>query len=104
MIDQLKKLKNKSVIVIILSLLALTWQFLNYLAIKEYVPFEQFGTFEILIIYSSYIFFLILLLALFSLTYTSFRVIMKYNAEKKKLEKEKSNSTTQNIDISKETK
>ncbi len=85
---QLKKLKNKSVIVIILALLALTWQFLNYLTIKEYIPFNNVSTYEIVILYSSYLFFIILFLALISLTFTSFRVSLKYYSEKKKIEKE----------------
>lgn len=97
---QLKKLKNKSVIVIILALLALTWQFLNYLTIKEYVPLNNIGNFEIVILYSSYIFFIVLFLAIISLSFTSFRVSMKYYSEKKKIEKEqKKRESDQNEQI-----
>jgi hypothetical protein len=87
--EQLKKLKSKTVVSIILALLALTWQFLNYLTIKKYIPFDEFANMELLIVISSYVFFVILFISLVSLSFTVFRVSLKYRSEKKKLEKDK---------------
>lgn len=95
MLEQLKKLKAKSVITIILALLAITWQFLSYITIKDFVPMDNFTSIEVIIIYSSYIFLAILFLSILSLAFTSFRVSLKYNSEKKKLEKEKDLKTDQ---------
>lgn len=89
MIEQLRKLKTKSIITVVLGLLAITWQFLNYTTIKDYVPLDNFTSFEVIIIYSSYVFLGILFLSIISLTFTAFRVSMKYSSEKKKEEKEK---------------
>lgn len=88
--EQIKKLKSKAIITIILSLLAVTWQFLNYLTIKDYVPMDNFTSIEVIIIYSSYIFLAILLFSILSLSYTAFRVSMKYRSEKKKESKKES--------------
>jgi len=92
--EQLKRLKTKSIITLILALLAITWQFLNYMTIKDYVPLDNFTSLEVIIIYSSYIFLSILFFALISLSFTAFRVSMKYNSEKKKEEKHKTTETT----------
>ena len=86
--EQLRKLKSKSIISLILALLALTWQFINYTTIKEYVSLDNFTSLETIIIYSSYLFLVILFLSIISLSFTTFRVSMKYGSEKKKLEKE----------------
>ena len=93
--EHLKKLKTKSVIVIILALLALTWQFLNYITIKDHFLSDNFSSVEKIIIYSGYLFSIILLLSIISLVYTAFRVSIKYKSEKKKLEK----NTPTNSDI-----
>jgi len=82
--EQLKKLKTKSIIVIILALLAITWQFLNYITIKDYFKMDDFSSFEVIIIYSSYAFMVILFLALLSLSYTILRVSMRFHSDKKK--------------------
>lgn len=82
--EQIKKLKSKAIITIILSLLAVTWQFLSYLTIKDYVPMDNFTSVQVIIIYSSYIFLAILMFSILSLSYTAFRVSMKYRSEKKK--------------------
>lgn len=86
--EQLRKLKSKSIISIILALLALTWQFINYTTIKEYVTLDNFTSFETIIIYSSYLFLVILFLSIISLSFTAFRVSIKYGSEKKKIAKE----------------
>ncbi len=86
--EQLRKLKSKSIISLILALLALTWQFINYITIKEYVSLDNFTSFETIIIYSSYLFLVILFLSIISLSFTAFRVSIKYSSEKKKMEKE----------------
>jgi len=85
--EQLKKLKTKSIIVIILALLAFTWQFLSYLTIKDYFQAESISSMEAIIIYSSYVFLLILFIALLSLSFTIFRVSMIYRAKKKRDDK-----------------
>ncbi len=95
--EQLKRLKTKTVIVIILALLALTWQYLDYLTIKKYIPFDEFGNVELLIIISSYLFFIILFISIISLAFSAFRTAMKYKSEKKKNEKEKNRLPLQNI-------
>ncbi|MCB9211370.1 MAG: hypothetical protein H6612_11870 [Ignavibacteriales bacterium] len=87
--EQLKKLKTKTIITIILALLALTWQFLNYLTIKKYIPFDEFANMELVIVISGYVFFVILFFSLISLSFTVFRVSLKFRSEKKKIEKEK---------------
>jgi len=86
--DQLKKLKSKSIITLILALLAVTWQFISYTTIKEYVPLNKFTSFEVIIIYLGYAFLAILFLSIISLSFTSFRASMKYHSEKKKYERE----------------
>lgn len=97
MIVQLRKLKSKAIVVVILALLAITWQFLNYITIKEYVPLENFTSFEFIIVYSSYLFILILFLAILSLMFTVFRVSIKYNSELKQKEKILKNRNTISI-------
>ena len=87
--EQLKKLKTKSVTAIILALLAVTWQFLTYITIKKYMTLDDFSSIEVIIVYSSYLFLVLFLLAIISLTFSAFRVSMKYHSEKKKEEKEK---------------
>lgn len=83
--EQLKKLKARSVITLILSLLALTWQFLNYITVKDLIPSDILGgEFSILMVYLSYIFFIFFLIAAFFLIFTAYRVNMKYNSLKKK--------------------
>ena len=84
MIEQLRKLKTKSIIVIILTLLALTWQFLNYLTIKKYIPVDDFTNTDVVLIVSGYLFFILLSIGIISLVFTAFRVSMKYHSEKKK--------------------
>lgn len=100
--EQLKKLKTKSVIVIVLALLAVTWQFLNYLTIRDHIRLDDFSSFEVILIYSSYAFLALLFLALLSLIFTVFRVSMKYRSEKKKDEKQKSALSEETTQISKE--
>ena len=85
--EQLRKLKNKSVIVIVLALLAVTWQFLNYLTIRDHLKMDDFSSVEVILVYSSYLFLVLLILALFSLIFTVFRVTMKYKSDKKKVAK-----------------
>jgi hypothetical protein len=94
MIEQLKKLKTKTIITLVLALLAITWQFLNFMTIKDYVPLDNFTSLEVIIIYSSYLFLAILFISLISLSFTAFRVSMKYNSEKKKEGKLKSTIST----------
>ena len=84
MIEQLRKLRTKSIILIILALLALTWQFLNYLTIKKYIPFDDFTNTDLVLIVSGYLFFILLVIGIISLVFTAFRVSMKYHSEKKK--------------------
>ena len=88
MLDQLKKLRSKSIITIILAMLAITWQFLSYITIKDFVPMDNFTSIEVIIIYSSYIFLAILFFSILSLSFTAFRVALKYKSEMKQLEKE----------------
>ena len=85
--EQLKKLKTKAITALILALLAITWQFLNYITINKYMTLDDFTSFEVIIVYSSYIFLAIFLLAFASLTFSAFRVSMKYHSEKRKEEK-----------------
>lgn len=85
--EQIRKLKSKALIVLILVLLAVTWQFLNYITIKDYIQMDDFTSFEVILLYSSYFFLAILIIAVVSLVYTVFRVSMKYNSDKKKEEK-----------------
>ncbi len=92
--EQIKKLRSKALIVLILVLLAVTWQFLNYLTIKDYVKMDDFTSIEVILLYSSYFFLAILVIAVVSLVYTAFRVSMKYKSEKKKEEKLKSPTST----------
>jgi hypothetical protein len=94
MIEQLKKLKTKTLITLVLALLAITWQFLNFMTIKDYVPLDNFTSLEVIIIYSSYLFLAVLFISLISLSFTAFRVSMKYNSEKKKEEKLKNTIST----------
>jgi hypothetical protein len=96
--ELIKKLKSKSIVLLILSLLALTWQFLNYLTLKNFIGFYELKNSEIIIIYSGYFFFLVLFIAIISIVFTIFRVSMKYKSEKKKLEKEKSAIVTSELD------
>ena len=83
--EQLKKLKTRAVITFILSLLALTWQFLNYMSVKEHLQKtlleSDSSTF---MVYLSYIVFLLLFISIIVLTFSVFRVNMKYKSEKKK--------------------
>lgn len=90
---QLKKLKTKSITASVLALLAITWQFLNYITIKKYMSLDDFSSFEVIIVYSSYIFLAIFFIAFLSLTFSAFRVSMKYHSEKRKEEKQKAAST-----------
>ncbi|MCW8850326.1 MAG: hypothetical protein OQJ81_10150 [Melioribacteraceae bacterium] len=94
--EQFRKLKTKSITALILALLAITWQFLNYITIKKYMTLDDFTSFEVIIVYSSYIFLAIFLIAFLSLTFSVFRASMKYHSEKRKEEKQKAISTTQN--------
>ena len=87
--EQLRKLKNKSLLVLVLALLAITWQFLNYLTIRDHFKMDDFSSIEVVLIYSSYAFLALLFIALLSLIFTVFRVSMKYKAEKKKEDKQK---------------
>lgn len=89
----LKKLKTKSVTAIILALLAVTWQFLNYITIKKYMTLDDFTSFEVIIVYCSYIFLALFLLTFISLVFTAFRVSMKYHSDKRKEEKAKEKLT-----------
>jgi NADH:ubiquinone oxidoreductase subunit 5 (subunit L)/multisubunit Na+/H+ antiporter MnhA subunit len=83
--EQLKKLRTRAIITFILSLLALTWQFLNYLSIKDYLIKDLLeSNSSTLMVYLSYIFFIVLFLSIILLTFTSFRVSMKYKSEKRK--------------------
>ena len=95
--EQLKKLKTKATVILVLSLLSLTWQFLNYLTIKKYIPFDEFWNIEFVMIIVGYIFFLILFIGIVSLVFTSFRVSIKYNSEKKKSEKDKAKLNSEKI-------
>ena len=83
--EQLKKLKTRSIVTLILSLLAITWQFLNYITVKDLIPADIFaGEFSIIMVYLSYIFFILLFISTLFLIYTAIRVNMKYNSLKKK--------------------
>ena len=83
--EQLKKLRTRAIITFILSLLALTWQFLNYLSIKDYLIKDLLeSNSSTLMVYLSYVFFIVLFFSIILLTFTSFRVSMKYKSEKKK--------------------
>jgi cbb3-type cytochrome oxidase subunit 3 len=94
--EQLKKLKTKSITALILALLAITWQFLNYITIKKYMTLDDFTSFEVIIVYSSYIFLAIFFIAFLSLTFSVFRASIKYHSEKRKEEKQKAITTSQN--------
>ena len=96
--EQIRKLRTKAIIAIVLALLALTWQFLNYLTIKELFKMDDFTSMEVIIIYSSYVFVGILFLALLSLTFTIFRVSIKFHSEKKKENKLQSDSKIDNME------
>lgn len=98
--EQIRKLKSKIIITVILSLLAVTWQFLSYLTIKDYVPMDNFTSIQVIIIYSSYVFLAILLFSILSLSYTAFRVSMKYKSEKKKESKKDAEIIQPSNDIS----
>jgi hypothetical protein len=87
--EQIKKLKTKALITVLLSLLAITWQFLSYLNVKKYIPISDFTSMQTIIVYSSYIFLALLFVSLLSLYFTVFRVSLKFKSEKKKAEKEK---------------
>jgi hypothetical protein len=88
--EQIRKLKTKTYMVIVLGLLAITWQFLSYLTIKDHINIEDFSSVEAVLIYSSYIFLAIFFIAILSLLYTVMRVSMKYRSDKKKEEKARS--------------
>ena len=87
--EQIRKLKNKAFTVIILGLLAITWQFLSYITIKDHINMDDFSSIEAILIYSSYFFLTIFILAILSLIFTVFRVSMKFKSGKKKEEKSK---------------
>ena len=95
--EQLKKLKTKSITAMILALLAITWQFLNYITIKKYMTLDDFSSFEVIIVYSSYIFLAIFFLVFLSLTFSVFRASMKYHSEKRKEEKQKATVSQKTI-------
>ncbi len=86
--EQLKKLKTRAVITFILALLALTWQFLNYMSVKDHLKQtlleSDSSTF---MVYLSYIVFVLLFISILVLTFSVFRVNMKYKSEKKKEQK-----------------
>ncbi len=83
--EQLKKLKTRAVITFILSLLALTWQFLNYMSVKDHLQKTISETdSSTLMVYLSYIVFILLFRSIIVLTFSVFRVSMKYSSEKKK--------------------
>jgi len=88
--EQLKKLKTRAAITFILSLLALTWQFLNYMSVKDHLKEtlleSDSSTF---MVYLSYIVFILLFISILVLTFSVFRVNMKYKSEKKKEQKTK---------------
>jgi len=95
--EQLKKLKTRAVITFILSLLALTWQFLNYMSVKDYLKKTIAETdSSTLMVYLSYIVFLLLFLSIIVLTFSVFRVNMKYKSEKKKEQKLKEKEMKKN--------
>ena len=82
--EQLKKLRTKTIITIVLALLAITWQFLNYATIKDFVAMDDFTSIQVIIVYSSYLFQAILMISIFSLSFTVFRLSLKFRSEKKK--------------------
>jgi uncharacterized membrane protein len=98
MIKQIKKLKAKSILTIILALLAITWQFLNYLTIKDFLSLYNVSSINVIIIYSSYFFVAILFFSILSLVFTAFRVSIKFNSDQKKLAKEKNQVNNKAID------
>lgn len=84
---QLKKLKSKSIIIIIIAMLTITWQLISYLTLKDVINFEDFTSSQTLIIYTSYFILAIFILAVISLIFTVFRVIIKYKSVQKKMQK-----------------
>ncbi len=87
--EQLKKLKTRAVITFILALLTLTWQFLNYMSVKEYLSKSFFESdSSTIMVYLSYLVFVLLFISIIPLTFSAFRVNMKYKSEKKKERKE----------------
>ncbi|PID56313.1 MAG: hypothetical protein CR986_10325 [Ignavibacteriae bacterium] len=86
---RLKSLKSKTIISLILGLLAITWQFLNYLTIKDHLPLDNFASLGAIIVYSSYLFIAIFFISFLFLAFSVLRISMTYKSEMKKLAKEK---------------
>ncbi len=83
--EQLKKLKTRAIITFILALLTLTWQFLNYMSVKEHLSKSILESdSSTIMVYLSYLVFIFLFISIILLTFSAFRVNMKYKSEKKK--------------------
>lgn len=81
----IKKNKSRAVVVLILSLLALTWQFINYMVVTSILKeYTEIGTFEVYMLYSSYIIFILQFISILILIYSVFRVSMRYSSLQKK--------------------
>jgi NADH:ubiquinone oxidoreductase subunit 5 (subunit L)/multisubunit Na+/H+ antiporter MnhA subunit len=81
----INKLKNNSVISLIVGILALTWIILDYFAVKDIVAEYQikFGL-DLMLLWISGAALLLFIIFVFITLYYSFRVIMKYKSEQKK--------------------
>ena len=80
-----KKNKSRAIMVLILSLLALTWQFINYMVVTSILKeYTEVGSFEVYMLYASYIIFILLFISILLLIYSVFRVSMRYSSIQKK--------------------
>ncbi|MBK7106832.1 MAG: hypothetical protein IPH62_16275 [Ignavibacteriae bacterium] len=81
----IRKTRNRSITVLIIAFLALTWQFINYMVVKNLIAESiTIDEFEKAMIYASYIIFILLIFAVILLVYSVFRVSIKYSSIQKK--------------------
>ncbi len=84
----LQKIKNLSLITLVIAILSLTWLFLDYLALRKiWVQSPTGFNFEWLMVSISAIPFLLLDLLIFIILFYLFRLNRKFKFEKKKQEK-----------------
>ena len=83
-----RKLKQSSIITLILGILSLTWLVLDYLALKEiWLKKAEAHNFEWIIVGTSALPLAAFYISVFFTLYLTFRFRMKYNSEKKREEK-----------------
>ncbi|MBK8946620.1 MAG: hypothetical protein IPM32_15295 [Ignavibacteriae bacterium] len=81
----IRKTRNRSITVLIIAFLALTWQFINYMVVKNLIAESiTIDEFEKAMLYASYMIFILLIFAIILLVYSVFRVSIKYFSIQKK--------------------